>query len=560
LFGCALAVAQNETVKENEKLQELKNYWQWSSNYGQQKQFDSAAKYDGKALRLVSSLKNDELTALTQFNHAKISFWKADIPEAKKYLALILKNNRLSDSIKFRSNMLFSQVYSYEQNYKDALTAAIDAESILLESGLNSKADSLNMMDIYVIKGNVNKTLENYSQAIEMYDKGLVYNADAGYGSYILFYKSGVYEEEERLQDAIEYAQRALTMAKKANAKVYIPTYYLALSEYYLKLKKADSASYYAKAGLVDNVDCHLDGLRANAGKAALLRGNYVEASDFFNHALQVENVEIPQSEIHKNLRDTYIELKLFEKAITHNELYLRLKDSTEALQMKQEVLEITEKYESDKKEIEIEMLSAQNELNDLVIVKQRNQILFTGISLFLALACLGLIGWFFQKQKKQKQLLYNKNVQLAQHLKESNVGSMLELNGSSTTSDALSLDRSKKNEIITEIENLVAKEFYLDSSMSLAKMAKLMDTNTTYLSKVVNVSYEKNFTNFLNDYRISYTLKMLETNPDYKTLTVDHIADKAGFASSSAFYNAFKKFTGLTPSYYIKQKLLQTH
>lgn len=558
LLGCGFSLAQNNSNQET-KHQELKNYLQWSTEYGWQKQFDSATKYDKKALRLVLDLKDDDLTAIAQLNHAKISYWKTNTEEAKKYLNLISNTVGINDSIAYKAHVLFSHIHAYKQNHKNSLKSAINAESILLRKGFDTKKDSLNMMDVNVLMGSIHKNLGNYSKANEMYDVALNYSADEGYGSYVLFNKSGVYKEEEKIEKAISYAFKALDVAKRADAKVYLPTYYLALSDYYLLLKKADSANYFARIGLIDNKDCHLDGLRTNVGKAELMQGNFDEAINFFNNALEVENVEIPQYEIHNSLRETYIQLGEYKKAIAHNEIYLHLKDSTDALRIKQEVIEITEKYESDKKELQIEMLNAKNDLNSFVIEKQRNQIIFIGVSLVLAIACIGLIAWFFQKQKRQKQLLYSKNVQLARRLQEKDATLSEIISTESVNTDSLDLDQSKKNKIVKEIEKLVGLEFYLDQSISLAKMAKMMNTNTTYLSKVVNVVYQKNFTNFLNDYRISYTLKELEMNPSFKNLTIEHIADKSGFSSSSVFYNSFKKFTGLTPSYYIKKKLQQT-
>ena len=54
------------------------------------------------------------------------------------------------------------------------------------------------------------------------------------------------------------------------------------------------------------------------------------------------------------------------------------------------------------------------------------------------------------------------------------------------------------------------------------------------------------------------FILKELETSSSYRKYTIEHIADLAGFTSSNAFYRAFKKFTGLTPSYYIKKRMKQ--
>ena len=39
-----------------------------------------------------------------------------------------------------------------------------------------------------------------------------------------------------------------------------------------------------------------------------------------------------------------------------------------------------------------------------------------------------------------------------------------------------------------------------------------------------------------------------------YESETIQSISEDAGFNSPSAFINAFKKFTGVTPSFYIKE------
>jgi len=559
-FSCFGQETKTDLLKSDpHKITELKNYIQWSVNYGRQKQYDSANKYTARALQLAASLNTSEARNSAELNHAKLLYWQTKTTSAKEYLSNMLKREKIEDSAQFHARMLFSAINAYEQDYKSALENTIAAQGLLEKKGLENRNDSLNMMDVYLNMAEINQLLGNSTKALSLYDDALDYNEDAGYESYILYNKGEVYKEEHNLKQAIHFTLEALEGAKKAKAKVYLPTYYLALSEYYLSMQKGDSAVYYAKSGLFDNTDCHLDGLRNNAGKGFVLQGDLNEALHYFHKALEVDQVEIPQAEVHKNLRDTYRKQQKFEKALIHNEHYLRLKDSTDALKMRQEVLEITEKFESDKKELEIEILSAENNFNSIIIDKQRNQLMLIGISLALALVIIGLISWFYIRQKKQKQILYRKSEQLAKQLRARDRSVLAVKTSEIGKKERSGIDEVKKKELIAGIEQLTENKFYLDKEMTLSKMAKMMDTNTTYLSKFVNKTYQMSFANFINDLRIAYTLQNLESKSEYKDLTIDHIADKAGFASSSAFYSAFKKFTGLTPSYYIKQKLLQT-
>jgi AraC-like DNA-binding protein len=62
------------------------------------------------------------------------------------------------------------------------------------------------------------------------------------------------------------------------------------------------------------------------------------------------------------------------------------------------------------------------------------------------------------------------------------------------------------------------------------------------------------NLTGKSNSYRIEMAKEILNS-PDYNKLTIDAIAEKAGFNSKSPFYIAFKKHTGMTPKVYLSMK-----
>ncbi len=99
----------------------------------------------------------------------------------------------------------------------------------------------------------------------------------------------------------------------------------------------------------------------------------------------------------------------------------------------------------------------------------------------------------------------------------------------------------------------------YLDPSLSLDKLAIQTDMNPKYLSLILNSTLNKNFYEFVNEYRIE-KVKELLLSPDLKHLTIAAIANEAGFNSKSSFNSIFKKYTNLTPKEYLKQKNLQVN
>ena len=97
-------------------------------------------------------------------------------------------------------------------------------------------------------------------------------------------------------------------------------------------------------------------------------------------------------------------------------------------------------------------------------------------------------------------------------------------------------------NDLLYVFDN---KKVYLDAHLNLVKLSQILFTNTTYLSRVINVFFKCNLKTLLNKYRIDYAKELLkEEECDIRTLPA-----KCGFLSRSTFYNAFAKFEHVTPS-----------
>jgi AraC-like DNA-binding protein len=58
------------------------------------------------------------------------------------------------------------------------------------------------------------------------------------------------------------------------------------------------------------------------------------------------------------------------------------------------------------------------------------------------------------------------------------------------------------------------------------------------------------NFYDLVNKYRVEEA-KQLLTDPRYDRYTILRVASDAGFNSKTTFNAVFRKFTGVTPSYY---------
>lgn len=102
---------------------------------------------------------------------------------------------------------------------------------------------------------------------------------------------------------------------------------------------------------------------------------------------------------------------------------------------------------------------------------------------------------------------------------------------------------------LLNHFEN---KKPYLSSEFTLADLAEQTQISSHYLSQVINEKLNRNFLDFVNSYRVEAAKKML-VEDDNKQFTILSIAYDAGFNSKSAFYSAFKKHAGTTPSNFRK-------
>lgn len=105
--------------------------------------------------------------------------------------------------------------------------------------------------------------------------------------------------------------------------------------------------------------------------------------------------------------------------------------------------------------------------------------------------------------------------------------------------------------EITTLSENLrelmASRKPYLDPTLTLAKLARQLEVKSKDLTVVLNHGLQKNFYDFLNEYRIQ-TAKEKLRDPANDNFTILAIAYDSGFNSKSSFNAVFKKHVSMTP------------
>jgi AraC-like DNA-binding protein len=91
-------------------------------------------------------------------------------------------------------------------------------------------------------------------------------------------------------------------------------------------------------------------------------------------------------------------------------------------------------------------------------------------------------------------------------------------------------------------------KKLYLESDLTIDKLASSLNISRHHLSQVLNDRFQKSYFDFLNGFRIEEARKRLADQKNSR-FTIAAIALDSGFSSVSSFNESFKKQFGITPS-----------
>lgn len=106
---------------------------------------------------------------------------------------------------------------------------------------------------------------------------------------------------------------------------------------------------------------------------------------------------------------------------------------------------------------------------------------------------------------------------------------------------------------LAVQFRHLMREEkLFLRAGLTLGDVAERLDSNKTYVSKMVNRNYKMGFPELLNILRIDFAQRYMRAHAD---ASQEEIAKACGFLSASSFNSTFKRITGFTPKVWQARK-----
>lgn len=264
------------------------------------------------------------------------------------------------------------------------------------------------------------------------------------------------------------------------------------------------------------------------------LKKDYSKCIIYSEKLLEVEkkrkNPEI-RLYAYENMKESYDALENLPQQNKYLKLYSQLSDSLAKIKNKSVISHTEEKEFETKKEVKYLFIS----------------IIVIGI-------IVSLIGiYFYIKNKKLKRKYFS----LIQNLGNNN-NSILSIDSKSKIGDNeiiksnISLDKEK--ELLKKLNAFEESGKFLRKNLTLSYMSNLFNTNPKYLSQLIREHKGQNFSSYINNLRINYITQKLYNTIIYREYKISYLAEECGYASPQVFINAFRKETGMTPSYFINE------
>lgn len=119
---------------------------------------------------------------------------------------------------------------------------------------------------------------------------------------------------------------------------------------------------------------------------------------------------------------------------------------------------------------------------------------------------------------------------------------------------ESVSLGEDKVEALYNKLCDLMNNErLYAEPQLTRERMAERLETNRTYLTKIIKDKTGMSYVDFVNSYRINEAIRIL-SDKDKIDYPLKQIWNDLGFSSPSTFFKLFQQAVGITPAMYRKQ------
>lgn len=103
----------------------------------------------------------------------------------------------------------------------------------------------------------------------------------------------------------------------------------------------------------------------------------------------------------------------------------------------------------------------------------------------------------------------------------------------------------------------MVSEQLYLNKGLLIGSLCERIGIVQVELSKLIAFKTGKNYTQYVNSFRIQHAIAKLHEVDFIKEHSLSALGDQCGFSSNSSFYRAFRLETNMTPIKYYEEVVM---
>ncbi|MBV8326775.1 AraC family transcriptional regulator [Chryseobacterium sp.] len=452
--------------------------------------------------------------------------------------------------------------YFFYKKYQPALDEYLKA----YDYSLKTKDQYLKNSIIYHL-GVVKSYLGYYDEALTLFDKciryfepvikskahpNIIFNNQKGYFN-SLHQQAICYTNLNDLTKSDSIVKYGISNLPKSNDFSLENAYFLK-SKGILDFRKGK----YQEA--IINLDSALPALRANdftwtsvsyfyLGKSYLELNQTEKAINYFTKVdsiFQKHNFLLPEvRENYEILINHYHQSGQAEKELFFTKQLLKA-DSILTRDFKYLASKIHKEYETKA------LLAKQNQLES---INSKGLIVLFGSILTIAFLVITLI-YRNKKQKKAQQRYFELEQRLIREKQDLLSGDHENKAKKITRKEnKTEVPESVVEDLLEKLDKFESKAEFTKKGLTQSDLAKKFNTNTTYLSQVINEYKGNNFNTYLNILRINYITHELYHNPKFLDYTIEALTSYCGISSRQTFTDLFTEINDIRPTVFIKKR-----
>ncbi|MCD6065354.1 MAG: yrrB 5 [Bacteroidetes bacterium] len=453
-------------------------------------------------LRTLSSIKDQ--TVLTDSLLRKADYFRRTgmlddfLSIAQEALKVAKKTNK--KPVIARVWISVGNAYLLMGKYKEAVDACSEV--------LKIPADSIRPYDAvntYNMLGSVSLRLNKQDEAIEYFKTGIAKanelpknKVDAKIIGLLARFNSNigvVYAGRGDFRTAVDYFEKTTEYFRLAGDSI---TYAASLSNTgaaYFYLNEYDKAlkNYFASRAisLRFNDKENITRVDENIGSAYIKQGKFAQAQEYLNEGLaiatEMKNKDLERM-MYKSFYDLYVAKKDPASALSYYLKYDATNDSLLNESNMKQMNELNTKFETEKKEKEIELLNKEKQVSDLEIDSQKSQRNVFIIGFALVVVLLGFLAFSFIQKSRNNKLLEEKNklITLKNHTIEEKNKEIIDsityakrIQSALLASDNLLRENLKDYFVLFMPKDIVSGDFYWASPLKNGTFALVVADST---------------------------------------------------------------------------------